>query len=145
MGLSGPKGYSVGKQRPPDDSLPRLYWDLKTLLPRSGESRSLIPMVIMRQFADKWMGITQDPSMLGTIQRHLLQFNKKSPQVKPTCRCEVKVPRTQESMMASEVRSMLSEGTIEVDTGSKGFFTYPFLIPKKKRKSHFIMNQKLLN
>ena len=33
--------------------------------------------------------------------------------------------------MTSEVGSMLSEGTIELGPGNKGFFAYPFLIPKK--------------
>ena len=36
-------------------------------------------------------------------------------------------------MMFAEVRPMLSESTIEVGPWNKGFFTYLFLIPKKKR------------
>ena len=55
-----------------------------------------------------------------------------------------KVPETRESMMASEVRTMLFKGTIDIGPGDKGFITYPFLIPKKKGESHFIMNLKLL-
>ena len=47
--------------------------------------------------------------------------------------------------MASDVSSMLSEGTIEVGPGNKGFFTYPILIPKENGESHFIMNLKPLN
>ena len=51
----------------------------------------------------------------------------------------------QDSMMTSGVSSMLSEDTIELGPGNKGFFIYPFMIPKKKGESHFIMNLKPLN
>ena len=89
--------------------------------------------------------ITQDPFVLDTIKEHLLQFNQKLPLVKPTCKCEVRVSMTQESMMASEVRSMLSEGTMEVCPGNNGFFTYSFFIPMKIWESCSIMNLKQLN
>ena len=74
----------------------------------------------LREFANKWMGITQDLFTLGKIQGHLLQFSQKSPLVKATQKCEVKIQKTQESMMASDVRSMLSQGTIEIGPGNKG-------------------------
>ena len=48
------------------------------------------------------------PFVFGTIQGHLLQFNQKLYLVKPSKKCEVMVPKTQESMMVSEVQSMLS-------------------------------------
>ena len=83
--------------------------------------------------------------MLGTIQGHLLQFNQKPSLKKPTSKCKIKVPKAQENMVASEVSSLLSEGTIELGPGNKGFFKYPFLIPKKNRESCFIMNLKPLN
>ena len=67
------------------------------------------------------------------------------PPLKPTCKCKVKIPKTQDSMMASEVRSVLSRDTIEVGPGNKAFFTYPFLIPKKNGESCFVMNLKPLN
>ena len=76
----------------------------------------------------------------GHNTRHLLQFNQKPPLIKPTSKCEVQV-----SMMTSEFNLMLSEGPIELGHGNKGFFTYPFLILKKNRESHFIMNVKPLN
>ena len=130
----------------PEDSLPRPYWDPKALLARPCERRSSISMGgRLREFVTDWGGITQEPFMLGTIKGHLLQFSQKPPLVKPTHKCEVKVPNTQESMMTSEVSSVLSEGTTEVGPGYKGFFTYPFLIPKKNWESHFIMNLKTLN
>ena len=97
------------------------------------------------KFANKLMVIAQEPFVFGTIQGHLLQLNQKPPLMKPTHKCEVKVPRTQESMMTSEVRSMLFEGNIEVGPGNKGFFTYPFLIPKQNKESHVTMNLKPLN
>ena len=65
--------------------------------------------------------------------------------IKPTCNCEIKVPKAQESMITSEVSSMLSEGTIDLGPGNEGFFTYPFLISKKNEESHFIMNLKPIN
>ena len=83
--------------------------------------------------------------MLGTIQGYLLQFNQKPLLIKPTSKCEVKVPKAQESMMTSEASSMLSEGTKELGPGNKGFFQYPSLIPKKNAESHFIMSLKSLN
>ena len=82
---------------------------------------------------------------VGTIQGHLLQFNQKPPLVKSTWKCEVKVPKTQESIVSSEVSSMLAKDTTELGWGNKGFFTYPFLISKKNGESHFFMNLKLLN
>ena len=108
--------YSVSKQKPPEDGILRPYWDPKSLLPRPYESRS-----------------------------QPLQFNQKTHPVKPTHKCEVKVPKIHESMIASEVRLMMSEGTIEVCPGNKAFLTYPSLIIKKNEKSHFIMNLKPLN
>ena len=83
--------------------------------------------------------------MFGTVQGHLLQFNQKPPMVKPTHKHEAKIAKTQESMMTSEARSMLSEGTIGVRLENMVFFTYPFLIPKKNGESHSIMNIKPLN
>ena len=50
-----------------------------------------------------------------------------------------KDPKTQENMMASEVRSMLSQGTIKVCPGNVGFFTYSFLILKKNGKATFYL------
>ena len=72
--------------------------------------------------------------MLGTIKGHMLQFNQKPLLVNPICKCRVKVSNTQESMMTSEVSSFLSEGTIEGAPHNKGFFMYPFLIPRKMGK-----------
>ena len=98
--LLGLTCYSADRLKLQEDGLPRPYWDQKALLPRPCESRSSIPMEgRLREFANEQMGITQDSFMLGTIQGHLLQFNQKLPLVKPTCKCEVKVPRTQESMI----------------------------------------------
>ena len=47
--------------------------------------------------------------------------------------------------MTSEVSSMLSEGTIDLGLGNKGFFTYHFLIPMKNGESCFIINLKPLH
>ena len=118
----GLTGFSVSRLKPPEDSLPRPYWDPEALPPRPCKSRSLISIGgRMREFAKEWICITQDPFMLGTIQGHLLKFNQKPPLIKSTNKCEVKVPKAQ-----------VSEGTIELGPGNKGFFTYPFLIPPKK-------------
>ena len=145
-GLSGLAACSASRLKLSKDGLPRPYWDPKTLLPRPCVSRSSIPIGgRLREFAHKWMGITQDPFVLGTIQGYLLQFNQKPTLVKPTFNCEFKVPKNQESMMVLEVRSMLSEGIMEIAPRNKGFFTYPFLIPNNNGESHFIMNLKLLN
>ena len=99
----------------------------------------------LSEFVKVWMGITQDPFMLGTIQGHQLQFNQKFHLAKPTHKFKLKVPKAQESMMTSELSSMLSNGTLELGPWNKGFFTYPFLIHRKNWESHFIMNLKLLN
>ena len=69
----------------------------------------------------------------------------RSPLDKTYSKCEVKVPKVQENMMTAEGSSMLSKGTTELGPGNKGFFTHPFLIPKKNGESHFIMNLKPLN
>ena len=73
--------------------------------------------------------------MLGTVEANLLQFTCKPPLVKPTYKWKIKTPKTQEGTMASESSSMLSEGTIEVGQVNKEFFTHPFIIPKKKKKT----------
>ena len=143
MGLTG---HSVSRQKPPEDGHPIPYRDPKSLLPRPCESRSSIPMGgRLRKFADECIGIIHDPFMFSTIQWHLLQFNHKPTLVKPNHKCWVKIPKPQENMMASGVRSVLSKGTIEVGPGNNGFFTYPILIPHQNGKSHFIMNLKPLN
>ena len=74
------------------------------------------------------------PLWLGTIQGHLLQFNQKPPLVKPTWKCEVKEPKTQEGMIAPEVRSILSEGTIEVAQGTRDSLHTPSWFPRKMGK-----------
>ena len=63
---------------------------------------------------------TKDPNMLGSIQGHLLQFNQKSPLIKPTSMCEVKVPKAKECMMTSEIFPVLSEGTIKIGPREQG-------------------------
>ena len=77
----------------------------------------------LSEFEDEWMHITQDPFVLGIIQGHLLHFNHKFPIVKPTHKCEVNVLKTQESLLALEVRSRLSEGTTDIVPVNKEFFT----------------------
>ena len=47
--------------------------------------------------------------------------------------------------MSLEINLMLCQGPIEVGPGNKGFFTYPFVIPRKEWRKPFIMNLKLLN
>ena len=47
--------------------------------------------------------------------------------------------------MNRQLQTLLKEGNIEEAPNNKGFFTYPFLIPKKNGKSRFIMNLKPLN
>ena len=77
------------------------------------------------------MGITKDPFVLGKMQGHLLQSIRSPHLVKPTWKCEVKVPMTQERMMTSQVRSMLSKSTTEVGPGNKGFLHNPFYSHEK--------------
>ena len=72
------------------------------------------------------------PLLVGKNTRASATIQSEAPLIKPTSMCEVNVPKAWESIMASEVSSMLSEGTTELGPGNKGFFTYPFLIPKKK-------------
>ena len=83
--------------------------------------------------------------MLGSVQGHLIQFNCKPPLVHPMEKCEVQVPNGQQQEMNRQIQTLLKEGNIEEAPNNKGFFTYPFLIPKKNGKSRFIMNLKPLN
>ena len=74
--LSGLTGHSPGRLKLPEDSLPRPYWDPKTLLPRPYECGSSIPVGgRLMEFANEWMGIMQDSSVLCLIEGHLLKFN----------------------------------------------------------------------
>ena len=134
--LSGLTSHSASRLKPQKGGLPRPYLDPKALIPRPCKNRVSIPMGgRVRKFANKWMSITKDPCMLGTLQGNMLQFNQKASLVKPTHKCEVKFSKIQENMMTSEARSMLSEGTIELGPMNKGFFTYPSLIPRKIGKA----------
>ena len=83
--------------------------------------------------------------MLGMVQGYLLHFNQKPPLVKPLQKYEVKIPKDQESVMSSEINTMLLKSTIDLCPGNKGLFTYPFIIPMKNRKSCCIMNLEPLN
>ena len=82
-------------------------------------------------------GYNSSPFVLGTTQGHLLQFSQKPPVVKPTFKCEVKIPKTQESISPSEVKSVLSKDTVEVGPDDKWLFMYLFIIPKKSVESHW--------
>ena len=98
----------------------------------------------------RWMdGYNPRPIQFWHSLGASVAIHSEAPLVKPTHKCEVKIPETQESMITSEVRSMLSKVNTEVGPGNKGFlhtpFHYPFLIPKKNGKSHFIINLKPLN
>ena len=133
-GLSGLTGHSASRLKLPEGGLPRPYGDPKKLFLRPCESRGLNSHGRETGGFYKWMnGYNPRPLCDGQNKKqgHLLQFNQKSPLVKPTHKCEVKVPKTQESMMTSEDSSMLSEITIDVGPENKGFFTYPWLNPKK--------------
>ena len=84
--------------------------------------------------------------MLGTIQGNLLQFNQELPLVKPTHKCEVKVAKTQENMMTSEISSMLFKGTKELGSQrTRDSLHIPSQFPRKNGESHFIMSLKPLN
>ena len=78
--------------------------------------------------------------MLSMALEHLLIFGQGPPLVKPSHKCEVKISKAQEAAMSSD--TMLSKRTIELGLGNKGFFTYPFIVPKENRMSHVIMNLK---
>ena len=47
--------------------------------------------------------------------------------------------------MSSEIHTMLSERTIELAPGNKGFFIYTFIIHKENEMSSYIMNLKPIN
>ena len=47
--------------------------------------------------------------------------------------------------MSTEINTMLSDGTIELCLGNKGFFTYLLIIPKKNGLSCIIINLNPLN
>ena len=80
LGLSGQTGCFAGWLKPPEDSLPRPYQDPYAMLPIQCGSRSLITMGgRLREISDEWMGITQNPFLLGTIEGNLLQLNQKPP------------------------------------------------------------------
>ena len=95
--------------------------------------------------SEAWNRVTRDNFVLGSVQGHLIQFNRKPPLVRPTEKCEVQVPKGQQQEMNRQIQTLLKEGNIEEAPNNKGFFTYPFLIPKKNGKSRFIMNLKPLN
>ena len=127
MDLSEVIGHYVSRLEPPEDGLPRPHQNPNVLLPIPCKSRSSIPMAGETEEVCKWMDwYNPRPFMLASIQGHLLHFNQKPPLVKPICKCEVNIPETQENMMTSEVRSMLSQGTIDVGPGNKGFLHMPF-------------------
>ena len=66
--LLGLMGHSASRLKPPQDGLPRPYQNPKVLLPRHVQGRSLIAIGgRLREFVKAWMGIAQDPFMLGTI------------------------------------------------------------------------------
>ena len=95
--------------------------------------------------SEAWNRITHDTFVLGSVQGHLIQFNRKPPLVHPMEKCEVQVPKGQQQEMNRQIQTLLKGGNIEEAPNNKGFFTYPFLIPKKNRKSRFIMHLKPLN
>ena len=95
--------------------------------------------------SEAWNRVTRDNFVLGLVQGHRIQFNRNPPLVRPTEKCEVKVPKGQQQEMNRQIQMLLKEGNIEEAPNNKGFFTDPFLIPKKNGKSRFIMNLKPLN
>ena len=140
------------KQNTQNSLLPRLSRSkaVALLRPSSWEQGPAEPNPLhmegrLRKIQDNWSGITQDPFILGMVQRHLLRFNWKPLLEKSSHNCEVRVLKVQEVMMTSEINTMVSEKMIMLSPRNEWFFTYPFLIPKKNKASHFIMNLKLLN
>ena len=84
----------------------------KSLLPRPCKSGSSIPMEDWGSLHMNGWVYPKTP-LCWAQYRGICCSSTRCPPLKPTCKCKVKVPRTQESMMASEARSMLSWGTIE--------------------------------
>ena len=99
----------------------------------------------LANFTQEWSAITNDPFVLGTVQGHLIQFQRKPPLVRPSPKSEVVVTKAQQGAMQGAITDLLKEGNIERGPLNKGFFTYPFLIPKKDGQLRFIMNLKPLN
>ena len=95
--------------------------------------------------SEAWNCVTPNTFMLGLVQGHQIQFNPKPLLVCPMEKCEVQVPKGQQQEMNHQIQMLLKEGNIEEVPNNKGFFTYPFLIPKKNGKSRSIMNLKPLN
>ncbi len=100
----------------------------------------------LQEFSSAWTGITQDSFVLGSLEKgHLIDLEKKPPLVLPSKKSELKVPRKYRAAMKLAVQDLLKEKNIELAPMNKGFFTYPFLIPKKNGDLRFIMNLKPLN
>ena len=79
------------------------------------------------------------PFTLSKVQGHLLLVNQNPPLVTPSYKYEVKPKRPKKPQ---EIDTMVCKRIIQLGQGNKGFFTYSFVILKKKWTSHFIMNLK---
>ena len=129
-------------------------WDRvasKTFCPSSKPYTNLASktMMVCSSFKGKamevcgWMdGYHPGPLHVRHMQGHLLHFHQKPLSIKPSHKCEVKIPKAQEAAMSLNIDTMLLKRTVEQGSGNKGFFTYPFVFWKKNGTSCFIMNLK---
>ena len=109
------------------------------LLPRPFASRSSLPMEgRLREVLGEWMGVTQDPFMLGTIQGHLLWFNQKPHTVKPTLQVQGKDLKDSEEHDGFRHWIDAVWGHHRCWVRNKEFFTYPFLIPKRNGEASLL-------
>ena len=105
VGSFGLTDWPIEKQKVLKDGLPRpWYQDTRTLLSRPCRSRSMVPVGgTLKKIVQKWVGITQDPFWLGTVQEHLLQFNWKAPLAKPTHKGKARTQKTHEDAGALQI------------------------------------------
>ena len=79
-------------------------------------------------------GITWDPFVLGMVQRHLSHFNQKPPLVKPSHKCEVKIPKVQEAAASSDWQNAIWKDNRARSREKKGFLLAPVSSPKTMGK-----------
>ena len=128
---------------PKSDSVNNDNWEWEMIRAKSLDQEKVGGHLVAH--SEAWNCVTRDTFVLGSVQGHLIQFNHKPPLVHPMEKCEVQVPKGQQQEMNRQIQTLLKEGNIKEAPNNKGFFMYPFLIPKKNDKSRFIMNLKPLN
>ena len=96
----------------------------------SSSTSAAFQVGMLFKFFDQWRSITSNKFVLNMVWGHHLQFRSHPPLFCDFQHCNVKAVSAHHPAIQREVDELLAKGAIEPSSGSAGFYSSMFVVPK---------------